>query len=486
MDQTNPTPPGYRLPDVPEPSAVPLADLLDPAQYRVVRDLGGGGMGVVCLAHNVPLDRPEVLKVLTPALVGRPDAADRFLREMRAAAKLDHANVVRAYSAFRAGDRLVFAMEYVAGTDLAKLVKENGPLPVPVACLYARQAALGLQHALDRGLIHRDIKPHNLMLRAEPDGGHTVKVLDFGLAKAAREGGEATDLTGPGQVLGTPDYVAPEQARDGAAADTRADVYSLGCTLYFLLAGRAPFGGRSVLEVLTAHMVAPPTPLPGVPADLWAVIARMLAKDPAGRYQTPGEAAQALAPFAGGQAELAETATWGPASKTVGTGPGERPGDGGGRRWLVPAAVAAGLAAVAAVAAVALSGGQGGVGEGRPGAAVAPAGATRAAGEGAGEAAGEGAGEAGRPARAGEGGEAGSAGAEQLRGERRRGVDDGQLPQPAGHHRADPVRPLGRPVLAGGHPQAGAGRAVLLVRPGEVPGRPDGQARPVVRLLDVR
>src|SRR5262249_44192161 len=156
----------------------------------------------------------EVLKVVNAALLAKDGARDRFLREIRAAAKLQHPNVVAAYSALELGDALVFAMEYVPGDDLGQLVKARGPLPVVNACWYAYQAAVGLQHAHDKGMVHRDVKPSNLVLTR--DGRkQTVKILDFGLAKATSDGATANrDLTGPGMMMGTPDYVAPEQSLD--------------------------------------------------------------------------------------------------------------------------------------------------------------------------------------------------------------------------------------------------------------------------------
>ena len=214
--------------------------------YEILGELGRGGMGVVYLAKNVLMNRLEVLKVANKALLDRqPGAAERFLREIRAAAQLGHENVVKAYSALKVGELLVFAMEYVEGEDLAKLVKRKGPLPVAHACHYISQAATGLQHAHEQGMIHRDVKPPNLILM-RIGKKHVIKILDFGLAKAVQEGDSLTDLTGQGAMLGTPAYMAPEQAQDAASADIRADIYSLGCTLYFLLAGRRPSHGRAI------------------------------------------------------------------------------------------------------------------------------------------------------------------------------------------------------------------------------------------------
>jgi S1-C subfamily serine protease/tRNA A-37 threonylcarbamoyl transferase component Bud32 len=275
-------------------------ELANNLQYHVVRELGRGGMGVVYLAKNVLMDRLEVLKVVSRPLLDAPTAAERFLREIRSAAKLSHDNVVKAYSALTLGELLVFAMEYVEGEDLAQVVKQHGPLSVPRACFYAQQAALGLQHAHEHGMVHRDIKPHNLILSRQGKK-HVVKVLDFGLAKATREGKADTGLTGPGMVMGTPDYIAPEQAMDAASADIRADVYSLGCTLYFLLTGAPPFQGKSVMEILQAHLFQEARPVnqgrDDVPAELAAVVAKMMAKEPPRRFPKPIEVALALAPF---------------------------------------------------------------------------------------------------------------------------------------------------------------------------------------------
>jgi hypothetical protein len=257
-------------------------------------------MGVVYLARNQLMDRLEVLKVVNKALLDRPGAMERFLREIRSAARLHHANVVAAYSAVQSGELLAFAMEYAEGEDLAKLVQTQGPLPVAHACSYVQQAALGLQHAFEKKMVHRDIKPQNLILAREGTR-HIVKVLDFGLAKVTHARNEEMALTGDRAMLGTPAYGAPEQMLDAANADIRADVYSLGCTLYYLLTGAPPFRGRSLYEVLQAHQSTEAKPLnlvrPEVPEELAAVVRKMLAKDPAQRYQTPMALVQALAAF---------------------------------------------------------------------------------------------------------------------------------------------------------------------------------------------
>jgi hypothetical protein len=326
--------------------------LADHPDYRIIRELGRGGMGVVYLAHNQLMGRDEVLKVMGRHIIEKPGVMERFLREIRSVAKLRHTNIVTAHTAFRLGESIVFAMEYVDGYDLSKLVKAKGPLSVAHATNFIYQAALGLQHAHEEGMVHRDIKPGNLML-SRKGGRALVKVLDFGLAKASREGTVDTALTREGQMLGTPDYIAPEQTLDPQKADIRADIYSLGCTLYYLLKGGPPFKGSSLFEVLQAHHATEATALdqvrPDVPRELAAVVARMMAKEPAERFQTPAEAARALAPFFKGGHTLAAAA----ASPPIPAAPSEAVSEpiparelpavsapGPSRRWLWPAAAA--------------------------------------------------------------------------------------------------------------------------------------------------
>jgi serine/threonine protein kinase len=301
----------------PAPVADVLAELAGHPRYRVVALLGVGGMGSVYKAEHLLMERAVALKVINRGLLDNPATVERFRREVKAAARLAHPNIVTAYDAEQAGDLHVLVMEYVEGRTLARLVAEKGPLPVREACEYVRQAALGLQHAFEKGMVHRDIKPANLMLT--PSG--QVKVLDFGLARFALESGPplasavqgtaggaeagvgpSGSLTQVGMVMGTPDYIAPEQAADAHTADVRADIYSLGCTLYDLLAGHAPFPEGTAVQKVLAHARERPRPLTevrkNVPAPLARVVERMMAKDPARRYQTPAEVAQALAPFA--------------------------------------------------------------------------------------------------------------------------------------------------------------------------------------------
>jgi hypothetical protein len=281
-------------------------------------------MGVVYHAQQTLMDRQVVIKVVHKALLDRPNAQERFRREARAAAQLSHPNIVAAYDAEQAGDLHLLVMEFVPGQSLSELLHKQGPLPVARACDYARQAALGLQHAHEQGMVHRDIKPANLMLT--PQG--QVKILDFGLAKLASESGTGIGLTASNSYMGTPEYSAPEQATDARKADIRADLYSLGCTLYCLLAGHAPFQEETAILTILAHLEKQPVPLPElrreVPAGLWAVVARLLAKDPARRYQTPAEVAAALAPFCKAGAKPAPTAR--PAAVPRKAAPPQRPG----------------------------------------------------------------------------------------------------------------------------------------------------------------
>jgi hypothetical protein len=283
----------------PAPPALP-AELADHPRYRVLKLLGVGGMGSVYQAEHRLMERPVALKTISRHLTEDSAAVERFQREMRTAARLAHPNIVTAHDAEQAHGLHFLVMEYVDGMSLDRVVAQRGPLPAGEAASYIRQAALGLQHAHERGMVHRDIKPHNLMRDRD---GH-VKILDFGLARFFSESKPVTALTQTGTVMGTPDYIAPEQARDARAADVRSDIYSLGCTFYFLLTGRPPFADGSVLQKLMAHVERAPRPLTeirgDIPAALARVVERMMAKDPAHRFQTPGEVAAALSAFAAG------------------------------------------------------------------------------------------------------------------------------------------------------------------------------------------
>jgi serine/threonine protein kinase len=276
--------------DSPAPAEL-TEGLRDHPRYRVLDPLGMGGMGTVYRAVQINLDRVVALKVLHRQLTARPGFANRFRDEVKALARLNHPNVVAAYDADRAADLHFLVMEFVAGESLETVVARRGPLPVGEACDFARQAAVGLQHAYEHGLVHRDIKPANLLLT--PAG--VVKIADFGLGLVRLVGGEET--AAPESVpivLGTPEYMAPEQAREPNRADIRSDLYSLGCTLYFLLSGRPPFLGASRLQTLLDHQDAVPTAIAGLPPATAAVLDRLLAKEPNSRFATPAEAAEVL------------------------------------------------------------------------------------------------------------------------------------------------------------------------------------------------
>jgi len=285
------------LPDI---SVFGTADLGQLGDYRLVEKLGAGGMGVVYKAVHAELDRVVAVKVLSAGLVDDEEVIARFKREIKAVGQLDHPHIVRAFDARRIGETHFLVMEFIEGTDWEHLVRRWGPLRAADVCELGRQAALGLQHAHEHGLIHRDIKPSNLMLTCEGQ----AKILDLGLARM-RGGAASQALTVSGQTMGTPDYIAPEQAADSHDVDIRADLYSLGCTLYKLLAGRAPFedaAHRTLYAKLQAHKQEVPPPMTqfrhDLPRSLVAILGRLLAKEPGQRFATPGELAEVLAPLA--------------------------------------------------------------------------------------------------------------------------------------------------------------------------------------------
>ncbi|GBD35732.1 Serine/threonine-protein kinase PknB [bacterium HR36] len=283
-------------------------------QYRVLARLGQGGMGAVYRAVHVHLDTPVALKILAADRLHNPEMVARFHREMRAVGRIEHPHLVRALDAGQVGNIHYLAMEFVDGLDLSRILRKTGPLPGPEACEIIRQAALGLQAIHAAGLVHRDIKPGNLMLARQPVGPPIVKILDLGLARLADsqvQGAAGVEsLTASNVIVGTLDYMAPEQASH-QTVDIRADIYSLGATLYALLAGKPPFSGPqydSLISKLRALAIEDPPSIqtlrPDVPYELALVIERMLAKDPNFRYSTPQEVAVALEPFCTG-ADLA-------------------------------------------------------------------------------------------------------------------------------------------------------------------------------------
>jgi serine/threonine protein kinase len=279
-------------------------------QYLLLERLGEGGMGQVFKARHLNMERLVALKVIRKEHLDNADAIRRFQREVKAAARLSHATVVMAYDADEVDGTHYYVMEYVAGTDLATLLKRAAPPPLHVACDYIRQAALGLQHAHEQGMVHRDIKPANLLVAGAhptaspwPFGEGIVKILDMGVARFQHPDGRdsLSQLTKEGRVVGTPDYMSPEQAVNPHTADIRADIYSLGCTFYHLLTGQAPFPGGTVMEKLLHHRLDQPTPVeklrPEVPRELSGIVRKMMAKKPGERYSQPGELARALLPW---------------------------------------------------------------------------------------------------------------------------------------------------------------------------------------------
>ena len=264
--------------------------------YVVLDKLGQGGMGQVYTARHTRMDRLVAIKVLPAAATKSPEAVKRFQREVKAAARLTHPHIVTAYDADEYRGVHFLVMEHVDGQDLASLVCEKGPLPAKQAVDCIAQAASGLEYAHHLGVIHRDIKPHNLLLNTQG----VVKILDMGLARMEESIGTPDDgLTHSGAVMGTLDYMAPEQAMDTKTADVRADIYSLGCTLHFLLTSRPPYGGNSLAAKIVAHRMNPIPSLRAerqdVPVSLDAVFDQMLAKQPSERQANMTEVLRDLA-----------------------------------------------------------------------------------------------------------------------------------------------------------------------------------------------
>ena len=255
--------------------------------YTILDKIGAGGMGQVFKAQHRKMERAVAIKMLPPSMTKDAVALARFQREVVAAAKLRHPNIVAADDADEANGVHFLVMEYVDGKDLSVLVKKNGPFPVAKAVNYILQAAKGLEFAHKKGVIHRDIKPANLLL----DGEGTVRILDMGLARIEEGDGHVqAELTGTGAVMGTVDYMAPEQGLSTKHADARADIYSLGCTLYYLIAGKPTYDGETVAAKLVAHHTHPVPSLrdakPDVPKQVEAVFKKMVAKKVEDRYQT--------------------------------------------------------------------------------------------------------------------------------------------------------------------------------------------------------
>lgn len=272
-------------------------------RYILLDHLGSGGMGSVYLCEHKVMRRRVALKVLPPSLAKNAEYLDRFHREARAAAALDHPNIVRAHDADHDDKRHFLVMEYIEGCSLHDLIQKEGPLGIQRAADFISQAAAGLEHAHEAGLVHRDIKPENLLV----DKKGTIKILDMGLALFFKERESLTQQYDASTILGTADYLAPEQIVDSHGVDIRADIYSLGLTFYLLLTGKKPYGEGTVAQKFFWHQLKAVKSVredrADVPEGLAAIISKMIAKDRADRYQTPREVMEALAPWVRGTAE---------------------------------------------------------------------------------------------------------------------------------------------------------------------------------------
>ncbi len=267
-------------------------------KYKVLRPLATGGMGVVLLCEHIHMKQLAALKLLPRELNDNSQAVTRFYREARAVAAVRHPNIVKAFDVGQEGAWHCLVMEYVDGVNLHKLVKRHGAVPESVAAHFIAQTATGLQEIMKSGLVHRDLKPSNLLLDREG----VLKILDLGLARFTDQ--RADDLTRQMdyvEVMGTADYISPEQAIRSSNVDIRADIYSLGLTFYFLLSGRLPFQETSLTAKLMAHQTRMPASLleirPTLNPELNAIVIKMIQKEPDARYQTPQEIIDALAPW---------------------------------------------------------------------------------------------------------------------------------------------------------------------------------------------
>jgi serine/threonine protein kinase len=270
-------------------------------RYVLLNLIGHGGMGCVYLALDPRLNRRVAIKILSRERLGNSGAIARFQREARVGAQLQHENLVRIYDCGESRGSYFLVMEYIEGKSMGILSSEQGPMPPMTAARLAREVALALDHIHKKGLVHRDVNPYNVLVTRNG----TAKLADLGLAI---EMADHDRVTRDGATVGTFDYVAPEQARHSRSADIRSDIYSLGCTIYHMIAGQVPFPGLSLSEKLFAHQVLEPTPLeeliPEVPVGLVDVIGRMTRKSPCERYATPTQVAEALDPYVEGYANM--------------------------------------------------------------------------------------------------------------------------------------------------------------------------------------
>ncbi len=366
-EKTDASQPKGQTDELPEPAQWPVVP-----GYTILAKLGQGGMGQVFKAKQDRLERLVALKIIRQECVSRdPHALRRFQQEAKAAAQLSHPNIIVIYDFNQFEGTYYIAMEYAEGVDLHQLVRDCGPLPVPLACHFARQIALGLQHGHKHGMVHRDIKPSNLLLAlptmdmgvsgfktlpaplhrrrisaSDSTAGSSlslrvpmehlkdgvIKILDMGMALLAHrpDDPDSPRWTLKGTIMGTPDFLAPEQAVDSRQVDIRADLYSLGCTLYFLLTSRPPFAEFPLIKKLMMHQIAKPRPIlelqPDVPREVEQIINKLMAKLPEGRFQTPQEVAEALAPFAGSESALTALRVSPAGSQPKPLPPTEKPG----------------------------------------------------------------------------------------------------------------------------------------------------------------
>jgi serine/threonine-protein kinase len=282
---------------------IPVAGEVLAGKYRIDRELGRGGMGVVLAAHHLHLDEAVAIKFLLPELSQDANLVARFLREGRASIKIRSEHVVRVLDvATMPGGSPYMVMEYLDGTDLEGLIERTGPLPVRTAVAYVLQAIEAIAEAHSLGLVHRDLKPANLFLVHRRDGSECVKVLDFGITKVVSpDAGSNLGLTSTQSLMGSPRYMSPEQMRPTRPIDARSDVWALGVVLYELLAGVPPFTAQTMTELLASILQDSPPPLTGlrpeVPLELERTIRRCLEKDPAGRPENVAELARALVPY---------------------------------------------------------------------------------------------------------------------------------------------------------------------------------------------
>ena len=286
--------------------------------FELLKYVGGGGMGKVFCALDTRLARSVALKILSPEHAADRETVLRFQNEAQSAARLDHDNIARVYYVGEDRGLHYIVFEFIEGVNVRDLVESKGPLPLAEAVSYTLQVADALAHAAQRNVVHRDIKPSNLLIT--PAG--QAKLIDMGLARLREVDAAAADLTASGVTLGTFDYISPEQARDPRNADVRSDIYSLGCTFFFMLTGRPPFLGGTMLQKLLQHQADQPPDLcqfrPDLPEDVNRILRKMLAKDPGRRYSSP--------------LELVNDLLW------VARASGLRPAAPGGRTWTVPTA----------------------------------------------------------------------------------------------------------------------------------------------------